>query len=221
MPSPERWLTALWPRVQEHLPPRPATIAELGCGRLGGFVPRLNQGGYEALGIDPQAPEGPDYVRAEFEHTDLPSPLHGVIACTSLHHVADPGAVVERIAAALDPEGVVVVVEWDWEEVDEASARWAFERAEPDSWLSRRREGWSASGQSWERYFRSWAGEHGIHGAPELLRELDARFQRVACQRGPFFFADLIDTSEADESEAIASGEIRAVRIDYVGRPRR
>ena len=192
---------------------------ELGCGRFGGFVPRLRESGYEAYGIDPAAPEGDGYLPTEFERTELPSPLSAVIACTSLHHVADPAEVVARIADSLDPGGVLLVVEWDWEAVDEQTARWAFQRAEPDSWLSRRHEGWNASGQPWERYFRSWAGEHGIHSAGALLRELDERFQRVACERGPFFFADLTDTSEADESEAIRSGAIRAVRIDYLGRP--
>lgn len=213
----ERWLTALWPKLERHLPSAPATIVELGCGRFGGFVPRLRRAGYEALGIDPQAPEGLEYLRIEFEHSDLPSPLHGVIACTSLHHVSDPGEALARIAGALDPGGVLVVIEWDWEAVDEQTATWAFQRAEPDSWLSRRQEGWKASGQPWERYFRSWAGEHGIHGARELVRELDERFERVAYEPGPFFFADLADTGEADELEAIGSGQIRAVRIDYVG----
>lgn len=218
MSSPERWLTALWPNVVRHLPPAPATIVELGCGKLGGFVPRLLEAGYEAVGIDPQAPEGAQFLRTEFERAELPSPLNGVIACTSLHHVSDPGEAVDKIAGALDPGGVVVVVEWDWEAVDEETARWAFERAEPDSWLSRRHEGWNAASQSWEEYFRSWASEHGIHAVGTLLRELDRRLERVACDRGPFFFADLTNTSEAEEAEAISSGRLRAVRIDYVGR---
>jgi SAM-dependent methyltransferase len=216
--SDEQWLTALWPRVQAHLPPPPATIVELGCGRLGGFVPRLRQGGYEALGIDPTAPDGDEYRGTEFEKTELPPQLGGVIACTSLHHVGDPGEVVAKMAGALATPGVVIIVEWDWERVDEATARWCFERAEPDSWLRRRQDGWRTSGQSWERYLRAWAGEHGIHSAGQLLRYLDGRFQRVVCDRGPYFFADLTDTTEADELEAIDSGVIRATRIDYVGR---
>ncbi len=220
MSSPERWLAALWPRVQQHLPPPPATIVELGCGRSGGFVPRLRRTGYEALGIDPAAPESAEYVRNEFEHSELPSPLNAVIACASLHHVADPREVVGRIADSLTAQGVLIVVEWDWEAVDVATASWCFQRAEPESWLSRRQEGWKASGQPWERYLQAWAAEHGIHSAGELLRELDERFQRVVCERGPYFFADLDETTEADEREAISSGEIQAARIDYVGRAR-
>jgi SAM-dependent methyltransferase len=219
MSSHERWLDALWPTVREYLPPPPATIVELGCGRFGGFVPRLREDGYEAIGIDPAAPEGEDYQRVEFEHSDLPRQLDGVIACTSLHHVADPGEVVARIADALRRPGVLVVVEWDWQSFDEASARWCFDRAQPESWLTRRHEGWKASGQPWETYLRDWARGHGIHDAARLLRHLDERFQRVKCERGPYFFAGLTDTTESDEREAIKSGVIQALRIDYVGRP--
>jgi SAM-dependent methyltransferase len=218
MSSNDRWLSALWPVVHRHLPPRPATVVELGCGRLGGFVPRLLEHGYEALGIDPSAPDGPDYRRLEFEHSELPPHVDGLIACTSLHHVADPIEVVDKMAGSLASGGLVVVVEWDWESMDEATARWAFERAPEDGWIQRRHEGWKASGQSWESYLRAWASEHGIHSVRRLLDDLDQRFERVAWDRGPFFFADLDGTAEAEEIEAINSGAIRPGRIDYMGR---
>ena len=35
--------------------------------------------------------------------------------------------------------------------------------------------------------------------------------------RGPYFFADLAGTSDADERAAVDAGRIRATRIDYVG----
>jgi SAM-dependent methyltransferase len=214
----ERWLTAVWPKVQQHLPPAPATVVELGCGRFGGFVPRLRALGYEVLGVDPSAPDGAEYRQIEFEHSELPAPLDAVIACTSLHHVADPAEVVAKIAGALAPAGLAIVVEWDRESFDEATARWSLDRVGDDGWLARRHEGWAASGQSWERYLSDWAGGHGIHPVGQILRHLDERFQRVHCQRGPYLFADLPSTSEADELRAIESGAIRALRIDYVGR---
>jgi SAM-dependent methyltransferase len=216
--STERWLAAVGPTVRGHLPDPPATVVELGCGQAGGFVPRLLDAGYEAIGVDPQAPEGEAYRRLEFERCELPVPLGAVIACTSLHHVADPGEVVAKIADALAPDGAVIIVEWDWESFDEATARWCADRAEDGSWLQRRLEGWRASGQRWEDYFRSWAEEHGIHSARKLLGLLDKRFERVSCERGPFLFADLAGVSEADELAAIGSGGIRAMRVDYVGR---
>ena len=53
----ERWLSATWPFVREHLPVLPARVVELGCGPLGGFVPRMRPLGYDAVGVDPEAPD--------------------------------------------------------------------------------------------------------------------------------------------------------------------
>jgi SAM-dependent methyltransferase len=218
----QQWLAALWPKVRSCLPPSPATIVEVGCGRLGGFVPRLRNSGYEAVGIDPAAPEGEAYLKIEFERSDLPRQLDAVVACTSLHHVADPNEVLDKIANALVPAGLMIVVEWDWETFDEATAQWCFERLEPSetqSWLHRRHDDWTASGRAWEHYFRGWADQHGLHSARRVLLDLNRHFQRLTCDRAPYFFPELFETSEADELEAINAGEIRAGRIDYVGRP--
>jgi SAM-dependent methyltransferase len=196
----------------------------VGCGSLGGFVPMLENVGYRALGVDPHAPEGTSYRRIEFEESDVSAPVDAVIASTSLHHVADPAVVVDRIADVLTPDGAVVVVEWDWESFDEASAGWGFERLdpadEPKGWLTGARERWLASGLPWDDYLTTWAGEHGLHGASALVGELDRRFDRVSCDRGAYLFSDLPGTSEAEELRAIDSGEIRALRVDYVGRRR-
>ena len=53
------------------------------------------------------------------------------MACTSLHHVADLGDVLDGVGAALAPDGALVVVEWAWERFDEATARWCFARLAP------------------------------------------------------------------------------------------
>src|SRR5262249_7602586 len=101
----ERWLAALWPSVRAPLPAPHARVLEIGCGPLGGFVPMLRDGGYEATGIDPEAPEGTDFRRVGFEDY-LPSrPADAIIACTSLHHVADLDRVLDLAAAALVPAG--------------------------------------------------------------------------------------------------------------------
>jgi SAM-dependent methyltransferase len=217
----QRWLAALWPKVRLYLPPAPALIVEIGCGPLGGFVPRLRESGYEAVGIDPLAPEGDSYRQVEFEQSDLAAQLDGVIACTSQHHVIEPGDVLDKIANAMAPGGRVIVVEWDWENFDEATARWCFERLErsdAESWLHRRRAEWTASQRAWEDYLRDWAHQHGLHSARRLLGDLDRHFQRTSCTRGPYFFPELFQTGEADELGAINAGQIRAARIDYVGR---
>lgn len=218
------WIESLWPHVLGSLPPPPAIVVEIGCGRHGGFVPALLQDGFQAVGIDPQAPEGEAFQQVEFERAELPPEVHAVVACTSLHHVADPAQVVHRIADALAPGGIVVIIEWDWQRFDRATADWCFARlgqpAEDDheSWLQRARRHWIESQQPWEDYLRSWAEREHIHRTATLIAELDRRLERASCKRGPFFFADLEHTSESDELAAITAGEIQATRVDWVGR---
>lgn len=217
--SKELWLATMWPSIRSWLPPPPAMVVELGCGSLGGFVPALWADGYGAVGIDPAAPEGPDYRRVEFERVDLPAHVDVVVASTSLHHVADVGVALDKVAGALPAGGVVIVVEWEWEAFDEDTARWCVQRdADPDGWLRRRLEDWADSGEPWESCFQGWAVGHGLHRAAAVMAELDRRFERVHFGRGPYLFTELAHTTEADERRAIDAGEIRALRIDYVGR---
>jgi SAM-dependent methyltransferase len=216
----ERWLAYAWPTVRAELPPPPAEVVEIGCGSLGGFVPVMRDCGYRALGIDPAAPEGQEYQRVTFEDANVSAPVDAVVACTSLHHVESPAAVVGKIADSLRAGGIVIVVEWDWPSFDEASARWCFDRLgppEPKGWLHHAHERWTASGQPWTTYFHGWVEEHGLHTWERLEHELDRRLERVSCRRGPYFFTELADTSEADELEAINAGRIRANRVNYVG----
>jgi SAM-dependent methyltransferase len=211
----------MWPFVAANLPEAPARVVELGCGTQGGFVPRLRTGGYEATGIDPRAPDGDAYVQMAFEHAELPERVDAVVACTSLHHVAEPAEVLGMIRGALAPGGVVVVVEWAWEAFDEATARWCFDRLGADEshgWLHHHRDRWAASRQPWDAYLREWAEAEGIHPGETLLRLLDASFERLVLTRGPYGFSGLAEASEADEQAAIDAGRIRATRIDYAGR---
>ena len=106
-----RWLAATWPFVREHLPPPPGRVLDVGCGPLGGFVPALRADGYDAEGIDPEAPDGPHFHQIEFEAYADERPADAIVASTSLHHVSDLGTVIDRISRRLTPDGVLVVVE--------------------------------------------------------------------------------------------------------------
>jgi SAM-dependent methyltransferase len=224
MTSDDPWLAAVWPFVRDQLPPAPARVLEVGCGSLGGFVPALLAGGYQAVGVDPEAPQGPDYRRIEFEQYEPPQPVEGVVASLSLHHVADLEEVLDRLQALLVPGGVLVVVEWAWERFDEATAHWCFARLAPPaagvepSWLYRHQERWAASGQPWDDDLRGWATEEGLHPGQVIVDGLDARFSRQLHVEGPYFFADLAATSEAEEEAAIDAGQIQAGGIRYAAR---
>jgi SAM-dependent methyltransferase len=220
--SDERWLAANWPFVRASLPASPARVVEVGCGPLGGFVAMMQAAGYQATGIDPEAPPGPSYRKVEFERYEMPGQLDAIVACTSLHHIADLATVLDLAAEALVPGGRAVIVEWARERFDEATARWCFARLPgPDNdlgWLHQRQAEWRESGQPWDAYLRSWVHAEGLHGGQHILDELDARFDCQAVAYGPYFFADLAGTSDADEQAAIHMGLIQANRIQYAGR---
>jgi SAM-dependent methyltransferase len=180
----------------------------------------LRSAGYDAAGVDPEAPEEPWYHRVEFERYQVSEPAQAVVACTSLHHVADVGQVLDMVGAALVPGGTLVVVEWARERFDAATAQWCFDRLPKPSgvpgWLQQRHDEWQASGLSWDGYCLAWAEDEGLHPGQEILRELDTRFDRKSLAYGPYFFADLAAVSEDEEQAAIDGGAIRANRISYV-----
>ena len=216
-----RWLAATWPFVREHLPPPPGRVLDVGCGPLGGFVPALRTVGYDAEGIDPEAPDRPHYHRVEFEAYAATNTADAIVASTSLHHVADLDTVVDLIAQRLKPDGVLVVVEWAGERFDEATARWCFDRLANDEpgWLHRHRDDWLASGDAWDACLDGWAASEGLHTGDDILRALAARLDTRQLARGPYFFPDLSGVTAADEQTAIDAGHIQANGIQYVGRP--
>ncbi len=218
----ERWLAAIWPLVRGQLPAGPGRVTELGCGPLGGFVPRLRAAGYQAAGVDPAAPDGPWYHQVEFERWDPPGPSDAMLACTSLHHVAGLAEVLELIWAALAPGGTLIVVEWARERFDEATARWCCarlpDRGEP-GWLHELCAQWHDSGQPWDACCQSWAAAERLHTGQDIVQALSRRFAATGpVGYGPYFFPDLAGTTEQDEQAAIDRGEIQPGRILYTGR---
>jgi SAM-dependent methyltransferase len=228
--------------VLDLLPPPPNRVVEVGCGPDGGFVPALRDRGDDALGIDPVAPEGPAYRRVGVEDVADPGPVGAVVACVSLHHVADLDRVLDRVAGWLAPGGTLVVLEWAWERFDGRAAEWCFDRLPtgaaghdhqvdrddqvdhddraPGPWLQRHRDGWRRSGRPWEEYLRSWAEADGLHTGSAIRAALDARFAGDHLADVPYFFPDLPGTSCAQEQAALDAGRLPASAFLYRGHPR-
>jgi len=217
------WLAATWPFIRSQLPPPPARVIELGCGPAGGHIPALVRAGYDATGVDPQAPEGVAYRRAAFEDYWPETPADAVIASVSLHHVEDPGAALDHVAEVLGPGGTVIVVEWISEDFDEATARWCFghqlrDADDQDGWLAGLYAQWTESGLSWDEFFAGRLEQHGLHPASVIRRELDARFTGTHLSTAPYYFSDLLDADAAAEQAAIDAGRVRAGCLRYAGR---
>ncbi len=218
----EIWLSATWPFVRDHLPKPPARIVELGCGEAGGHLAALLNAGFDAVGVDPEAPERPGYRRIAFEDYVPDAPLDAVIASLSLHHVADPGTVLDHVCDVLAPGATLVVVEWISECMDEATAQWCFHHhvrdpAHPGAWLAELRSEWTESALSWDVFFRCWLDRHGLHSASTIRRALDARFVTTHASSGPYYFPDLLDVDATDEQSAIDAGTINAGCLRYAG----
>lgn len=216
----QTWLAEMWPFVQDHLPPAPARVLEIGCGAFGGFVPRLRRGGFLAAGVDPEAPQGSWYHRTTFEQLESSEPLDAIVACTALHHVDDLSDVLDRVAQALRLAGTLIVVEWAYEKFDYATARWCFDHLAPqdhDGWLRRHRDRWDASTRSWDSCLASWAAEEHLHAGRDIERALLQRFETSLMTYGHYFFSDLDGMTGADEQAAIDSGKIQATGIYFVG----
>src|SRR6186997_2105963 len=94
----DRWWRGFDAVITAELAPG-SPVLDVGCGD-GGFVERLAQQGYDAVGMDPKAPRTPRLTRARVEDADGLVPFDAVTAVMVLHH-ADLAAVVPALARLL------------------------------------------------------------------------------------------------------------------------
>jgi len=134
----------------------------------------------------------------------------------------------DKIADVLRMGGSLVVVEFAWDRIDDATAEWALERLPPTSlseehsWLGRRCQEWARGSRGnrarAESYFSEWAAEEGLHSSRRIRDELGRRFVGRLFEWVPYLYPDLgEDTVEADESAAIEALAINATGFRYVG----
>jgi SAM-dependent methyltransferase len=206
----------------------PARVLEVGCGE-GKLACALARAGYSVTAIDPRAPEGPIFRRVGIEEfTDL-GPFDYVVASLSLHHIENLGGALDKLADVLRTGGSLIVVEFGWDRIDEATAEWALERlpaaslSGKHSWLGRRCQEWARGSRVGTRgpaesYFAEWASEEGFHSSLLMRGELGRRFVERFFEWVPYLYPDLgKDTVEADESAAIEARAINATGSRYVG----
>jgi hypothetical protein len=165
--------------VLSRLPPAPARVLEVGCGRDGGVSPALAAAGYDVLAIDPDAPEGTLFRRTTLESFDDPVPFDAIVAGRVLHHVKPLGPAVDKLAA-LAP--LLIVDEFAPERVDRAARDWYRER-----YLS-------LPAPSGPPDLDTWAAAHyDLHPSDVLRAQLERRFETRDLRWRPYLYRWLGD----------------------------
>ena len=181
-------------------------MLEVGCGERGGLVPALLEAGYDALGVDPNAPEGARFRRSSF--TEIEGEFEAIVAGRVLHHVRPLGEGLDRLAE-LGP--MLLVDEFAKELIDPAAEDWyegqyrllAAAGAEPPGPPS----------------LVEWRGRHpDLHPEAVLLEALRARYEERAFERVPYLHRWLDGpSSEALEETLTSVGAFPAIGWRWAG----
>ena len=188
--------------VLARLRPPPARILEIGCGS-GELARALSAARYEVVAVDPEAPEGEQFRRVSFEDFDEAGLFDAIVASRSLHHIHDLGTALDKVVQLLGEGGVLLLDEFAWDRMEDATAEWYYTR------LNEPAEGWR------ER----WEEEHdGLHTYDTMRRELDERFRERSFAWLPYLHRDAkADIEEIEERLLIEEGTIQATGFRYVG----
>lgn len=140
--------------------PAGARVLDLGCGD-GGLVDRLTELGFDALGVDPRAPDHPRLIRKRVEQAIGLGEFDAITAVMALHH-AELDGVVPALTRLLRPHGRLFVYDFGWDRYDERAARWLADHDRSDA----------------DNSIAGWWREHGeFHTIPTITQALSARFE--------------------------------------------
>lgn len=201
--------------VRKQLPPSPASILEVGCGK-GELAHELAGAGYEVVAIDPEAPKGAIFRALRLEDFDDSGPFDAVVASLSLHHIEDLGAAVDKIAKLLQPRGLLVLNEWDRERFAGGTARWYFRQRQALAALGREHAEIESTFDEWWPEWRERRSD--VHPYAAMRPELDRRFSERLFEWVPYLYGYRLGGElEPLERALIESGELEAVGFRYVG----
>ena len=202
--------------VRERLPEPPARVLEVGCGR-GELTTALAVAGYDAMGIDPAAPEGPLFRRLVLDDVEEGPRYDAVVAAHALHHIRDLDVALAKIARLLVPGGVLLVDELAWDRLDEATLDWFWEQRRAIAASA----GEQVPGTPAELRAEWEAGHVGLHGYEALRHALDEAYEELAFEWTPYLHRLLDGRSSAVLEQALVDqGAIASLGFRYAGRPR-
>lgn len=161
-----------------QLPPPPGRVLELGCGDRGGVVEELVAAGYDAVGVDPRAPDGPRFRHQTLTELDEPGPFAAIVSSRTLHHVRPLDEALAKLAG-LAP--LLVLDEFAPERIDAGAQEW-YERQH----RALRAAGREPTGPP---DLDEWRERHpDLHPSATLLAALRARYEETYFERCPYLY---------------------------------
>ncbi len=194
-------------------------VLEVGCGD-GALTERLAADGFDVLGIDPNGPDGPRFVRSTIEEYESDLSFDVIVSSVAMHHVGDLAAAAQRVAATLAPGGAVLLREFDRDVIEghEPTQRWWHHQL-----LARQAIGelddvdpdFAGFGNWWKAKI-----EHHVIHWPRLRSALnDVGVSTIDETPGAYLFRyKLTESLRPLEDDLIAAGRIRPIGVRWVGR---
>jgi SAM-dependent methyltransferase len=187
----------LWRFFARWLPRPSARVLDVGCGD-GASTRRLRAMGFDAVGLDPDAPSEDGFRRSRLEELESTAGFDAALAIRSLHHLDDAEVALERLAGALRRRARLVVFEFAVDAVDDAARDWLAGQDLPPPIEER------------------WLGE--VIPLATLREALAKRFRELVFEPAPYHAREAGRPEvEPLEQAAIAAGRLRpaGARIAY------
>lgn len=186
----DRWWSQFDAVVAAALPVN-SRVLDLGCGD-GGLVDRLTELGFDAVGVDPRAPNRPRLIRERVEQAMGLGEFDAITAVMALHH-AELETVTSLLTSLLRPHGRLFVYDFGWDCYDERAAEWLKPHDPSDA----------------DNSMAGWWREHGdFHSIPTIRQALSARFEPTLQVRRPYLARMLGRPDLEAEEQALVDAEL-------------
>ncbi len=129
-----------------------------------------------------------------------------------LHHISDLAEGLRKIHALLDQDGLLVINEFAWDQMDERTARWYLSHVPS---LEPKHESLLP-----ENLPEAWVTEHdGLHDSGALRGLLRKFFQERSLEWIPYIAEYYLERRDliAEETRLIRSSDINPLGFHYVG----